>query len=136
MARRNYSEELRAAQDAGRKIVCSVQPWEGFLMEYRPRRNRDPRPWLMKGYNPDDPYYRYGGRFCHAVHGMLREHVWYAPSDVAYGQDGYTAPVLVYVSHVDENENTAQVKADHWNSVSTVKLDRLFLPKYSAGKGN
>jgi hypothetical protein len=111
--------------------VCSAAPWEGHPVAYAPRRVRDPLPWVLTGKSQDDPYYRYGGRFCHSVHGMLHEHVWYAPSNARHGEPDYVPPALVYVSDVDEKAGTAQVKADHWEQISTVTLDRLFLPKNS-----
>lgn len=123
MARRNYSQELQEAKRRGAVIVCSVAPYDGTEMAYAPRRARDPLPWVPADqYTPSGSYdgmYRYGGRFCHATY------THYVDQEMWYMNEHYVC-VLVVVNQVDEKTGTAQVKADHWNRLSTVPLDKLF----------
>lgn len=63
MSKRNYTRELRRAQEQGAKIVCSVAPYEGTEVEYDTGFARShPQPWLVPGTG-----IRYSGRECHAV---------------------------------------------------------------------
>jgi len=68
MGSRNYTRELRRAQEQGAKIVCSMVPFEGTEVTYSPRAKGDPQPWVpeQNGHMPDVEY-RYSGRECHAV---------------------------------------------------------------------
>ncbi|SEB60402.1 hypothetical protein SAMN04490356_0885 [Streptomyces melanosporofaciens] len=54
----------QAAQssDGGAVIVCSLAPYEGRSVQYRPRHRNDAQPWVLGGF-------RYSGRECHAVNG-------------------------------------------------------------------
>jgi hypothetical protein len=53
---------LLQARQEGAVIVCSLAPYEGRPVEYRPRHRRDAQPWVLGAF-------RYSGRECHAVHG-------------------------------------------------------------------
>lgn len=61
---RNFTQELKDAVNEGSRVVCSLAPYEGQLVEYRPRSESDPSPWVLTSW-PDG--YRYSGRECHAV---------------------------------------------------------------------
>ena len=130
MARRNYSQELLKAQEDGRKVVCSVAPYEGLEMAYAPRRPRDPLPWVPADqYTRSGSYsgmYRYSGRQCHDVHPYLGEYVWYSP-DVADPEDilCYPDPTEVKVLKVDDGNGKALVKAAQGLGPATVRLVRL-----------
>lgn len=65
--RRNYTQELLAAQAKGQRIVCSVAPWVNDAMEYAPRKKGDPKPWKPVGWGFPESIYRFSGRECHAV---------------------------------------------------------------------
>lgn len=62
---RQYTAELKLAQEQGATVVCSWQPFEGRKMEYAPRHKGDPQPWVVTG--TWDAEWRYSGRDCHAV---------------------------------------------------------------------
>lgn len=66
--RRAYTRELRAAQAAGARIVCSLAPYEGHEVVHRPRFTADPKPWVPVDMAPGCEWYRLNGRECHAVH--------------------------------------------------------------------
>ncbi|MGW0061399.1 hypothetical protein ACWDTT_15915 [Streptosporangium sandarakinum] len=61
----SYTGELLAAQAAGKRIVCSMQPYVGWEMTYDPRRTGDPKPWRITDLLADR--FRYSGRECYAV---------------------------------------------------------------------
>lgn len=67
MGSRNYTRELRRAQEQGAKIVCSMAPYEGKPVTYSPREKGDPKPWIFRNPEENDWGYRYSGRECHAV---------------------------------------------------------------------
>lgn len=116
---RNFSQELLDAQKRGAIIVCSAAPYEGTQVHHAPRRLRDPRPWTFTENGPSyDGMYRYSGRECHAEYGhWVGQQLWYTTPE--------NGPILVDVNHVDRREGTAQIKAGHWDRVSTVPLDKL-----------
>jgi hypothetical protein len=60
--KRNFTAELKKAQEQGAKIVCSMAPYEGYEMVYEPRKTGDPSPWKLKAGSD----FRYSGRECHA----------------------------------------------------------------------
>lgn len=62
---RNYTRELRAAQERGATIVCSLEPYRDRMVEYKPRTATDPAPWIVVGLGV--LWYRLNGRECHAV---------------------------------------------------------------------
>lgn len=67
---RNYTRELRRAQEQGAKIVCSMAPYDGTPVTYSPRMKGDPTPWTMTlpTATPGKTVtYYYSGRECHAV---------------------------------------------------------------------
>ncbi|MBB4786023.1 hypothetical protein [Streptomyces rapamycinicus] len=43
-------------------IVCSLAPYKGRPVQYRPRHRHDAQPWVLGAF-------RYSGRECHAVNG-------------------------------------------------------------------
>lgn len=61
--KRNFTAELKKAQEQGAKIVCSMAPYEGEEMVYQPRKQGDPSPWVRKS---GSTLFRYSGRECHA----------------------------------------------------------------------
>lgn len=67
MSKRNYTRELKIARDQGAKIVCSVAPYEGTPVEYRPLKKGDPKPWVPAGQKSSLTPFRYSGRECHPV---------------------------------------------------------------------
>jgi hypothetical protein len=62
MSARQFSRELRFAQERGAVIAASAQPFRGQPVLYRPRSSRDPQPWLLE----KDCTVRFSGRACHA----------------------------------------------------------------------
>lgn len=60
--RRRYTADLRRASHRNRRIVCALPPYEGWVVEYRPRHRTDPEPWAADGMP-----YRLRGTECHAV---------------------------------------------------------------------
>jgi hypothetical protein len=67
MSKRNYTRELRRAQEQGAKVVCSVAPYEGTEMAYRPLKKGDPKPWVPVGQKSSLTPFRYSGRECRAA---------------------------------------------------------------------
>lgn len=65
MSKRNYTRELRRAQEQGAKIVCSVTPYHGVEVMYSPRQKGDPQPWRVIGHANGG--IRYSGRECQAT---------------------------------------------------------------------
>lgn len=86
MARRNYTPELIKSIQSGRKAVCSVDPYEGWEVSYRPRNRRDPEPWILENG------FRYSGRFCHTVPLVVGDKVWIS--------NGFNRSRLVTVTRV------------------------------------
>jgi hypothetical protein len=74
MARRNYTQELRAKKNSGAYIVVSLAPHVGVPATYSPRNAHDPEPWDA------GLAYRFSGRECHAV---KRERVGQLDKDLA-----------------------------------------------------
>jgi primosomal protein N' len=62
---RRYTAKLLKAQEQGAEIVCSAAPYEGHKMEYAPRHQGDPAPWVLTGTEVQS--FRYTGRECHAM---------------------------------------------------------------------
>lgn len=67
MSKRNYTRELRRAQEQGATIVCSVAPYHGHAVVYDPTVKGDPKPWRLDGLAGDGPDFRYSGRECQAT---------------------------------------------------------------------
>jgi hypothetical protein len=66
MTARNYTAELRRAQAAGARVVCSLAPFHGRAVFYAPRSQSDPLPWRLAGDLATNGY-RYSGRECHTM---------------------------------------------------------------------
>lgn len=65
-ARRNFTNELRAAQKEGKIVVASMLPAQGEQVLHTPRSKQDPQPWRYTDRHGCE--WRYSGRECHAVH--------------------------------------------------------------------
>lgn len=63
---RNYTRELREAQEKGAQIVCSIGTPDPVV--YKPRNPTDPQPWVQENNHGWNIEPRYSGRECHAVY--------------------------------------------------------------------
>lgn len=50
-------------------IVCSMAPFEGQPVVYRPRHSRDNQPWILASQDGTKNPFRYAGNECHAKPG-------------------------------------------------------------------